>query len=92
MDITITVCDVCEDSGREARRYSVTDEASGRTAITDRCDTHGAELEAILGTKPPPRRPSGTRPGTTRPSSSTPKQSARRTRIATMAEVEAARK
>jgi|GEM_PF-2473881 len=44
--VTITVCDICQAPDRSTTRYRVA--RRGASAQTDRCEEHGAELEAIV--------------------------------------------
>jgi hypothetical protein len=48
MQKEITVCDVCQDLTLPVTTYTVS--AAGRTATTDLCANHSADLEAILAT------------------------------------------
>ncbi|GAB3158464.1 hypothetical protein GCM10027290_61760 [Micromonospora sonneratiae] len=59
MKITITVCDVCQDPGQPVRSYRVV--SDGRSTEIDRCQEHGAPLEALFGAEEPSARPAGRR-------------------------------
>ncbi|MGC9669469.1 hypothetical protein ACNTMW_23315 [Planosporangium sp. 12N6] len=77
MKLSLTVCDVCQDTARGARTYRV--QSGGRAATTDLCDEHNAPLEAILKTAAAPDEPvSEGRP-----------RRGRRNRTTTMEEIEA---
>lgn len=57
VEVTVRVCNVCQDRARETKRYTVGDE-SGRGAEVDLCEEHGEPLEGFLG-EPPKRGPKG---------------------------------
>lgn len=63
MEISVRVCDVCQDPSRPVTRYTVLveDERRERKGQTDRCDEHNEELERVVrgANAPVPRaRPS----------------------------------
>lgn len=59
-EVTVKVCDVCQDRGRTARTYSITQGDRSRTL--DLCDVHSRGIEVHL-TPAPTRKASSTTTG-----------------------------
>lgn len=87
MQIKITICDICKDSQRTTREYTVT--AEGRSGITDRCEEHAIVLEEILQGMPEPRPRAAPKPKSKSPE---PSPRGRRSRVVDISEVQAARR
>lgn len=81
MQLEITVCDICRDSQKPTRRYTVSVE--GKSGETDRCKEHGAVFEEIVRA---PRKPRTT------PKTEPVKRQTRRPRVVSVDEVERARR
>ncbi|MEV4642783.1 hypothetical protein AB0J80_36125 [Actinoplanes sp. NPDC049548] len=46
MELSITVCDVCQDPSRKVKRYTL--QQGERSATVDLCDEDSSALEALL--------------------------------------------
>ncbi|MGW3336219.1 hypothetical protein ACWDCL_01895 [Streptomyces sp. NPDC001009] len=103
MDVTITmrVCDECKRRDRPATRYTLTAE-EGEPVTRDLCDDDAAPLLAVFGDAPkeekeappqvPVRRPAkkvAAKKATAKKATAKKATTGRRTRILTMAEIEA---
>lgn len=81
MELTLMVCDVCQDPRRPVERYSV---ANGdRQGHTDRCTEHSTAFEQVLGGQPARRSKKAA------PRTRAMRPSRRAERIKTMEEIEA---
>jgi hypothetical protein len=93
MEVSIRVCDICEDPSRATTRYTV--EADGVTGSTDRCEEHGETFALVLagrGVVPAKRaRPARAAEPATFPSESpAPRRTSRtgRQRVVSMDQIE----
>lgn len=51
MQLTLTVCNVCQDRSAETHRYEVKRD-DGRKTVIDLCEAHRAPIEELLGDRP----------------------------------------
>lgn len=82
MQVSVTVCDVDKEVGRETRHYTV--KSTERSVEVDLCDEHAAPLESLLLLKAPAKTAA----------TATPRKAARkgtkrsRTQVVTLGEIE----
>ena len=54
MQVSLTVCNVCQDTQRPTQKYEV--RSGGRKATPDLCEEHAAPLEALMPAASAPRK------------------------------------
>lgn len=83
MEITVRVCNVCGQVGRETKRYTIGDE-EGNSAVVDLCDKDDSQAALLYGDLS--ASPSIAKPSATRRRRNTP------SKVMTMEEIEALKK